>query len=176
MTAVPTSPNWVSGEVISETKLDSISTVLDYLAAPPLAILGRSSNQSISASTYTAVEWNTETYDTVAGHSTVTNTSRYTAVYPGLYKVSAAVPFVANTEAYKLHCYFQHSTGTEYFGGALFKSTNATNPGVNGSAIIPLNVGEYMEVYVWHNKSGVSSIDSSYHGGPRWYIQWVSNL
>jgi hypothetical protein len=56
----------------------------------------RSTAQSISNATYTAITWDTETYDTDTMHSIVSNTERLTATTAGVYVISAAIG-VANS-------------------------------------------------------------------------------
>ena len=52
--------------------------------------------QSLSTGVWTSLNIDTELFDSDAGHSTVTNTSRYTATVAGTYAVTATVAFAAN--------------------------------------------------------------------------------
>lgn len=176
MATAPPSPNWATLETISETKLDSISTVLDFLKAPPLASLDRSSDQTISNTTHTAVQWNSETFDTVGGHDTVTNNSRYTAQYDGIYMLSASIPWTAHANACKYEMYFKRSDGIEYNGNSIQKSTSSHTLVTSSSRLMALTTGEYVEVWVWQDSGGNRTIESSFHGGPKFDIRWVSTL
>lgn len=176
MADAPAFPDWVEGEVATEAKMDSISTAGSFLRSPPIAMLDRSTDQTIATSTHTAVQWNTETYDTANGHDTVTNNSRYTAQYDGIYALTASVPFANNSTSYKMELYFKRSDGVEYNGQSQTKTTSDTTQCLSSSTQMGLLTGEYAEVWVWHNRGSNLAIDSAFHGGPKFCVQWIYPL
>ncbi|MFG2054763.1 hypothetical protein ACGFI9_12100 [Micromonospora sp. NPDC048930] len=104
MPAVPqTKASWTNGvDALNSTNLNaSLRDPLTFLMNRPAARLVQTVAQSIpSGGTFTAVTFTTEVEDTdpdgIGGHSTVTNTSRYTCRYPGLYLLGGGVGFSQN--------------------------------------------------------------------------------
>lgn len=176
MTSAPVPPDWVEGETATEARMDSISAAINFLRSPPYAQLGRSSNQSVSDTTSTPVGWNSSTFDTVDGHSTVTNNTRYTAVYDGHYELSVSIPWINNTDTMKFECSFRRSDGEEFIGNSVMKTPSNVTIALSTTRTIALTTGQWVEVYVWHNRGASTSIDASFRGGPRWDIRWVGAL
>jgi len=172
--AVPSTPNWVDGELITETKLDQINEPINFLLGRPLAQLDRSTNQTIANNTHTAIQWNSETFDSVNGHNSVTNNSRYTAAYDGIYLLMTSIPIANTSDAYKLEVYFKRSDGVEYNGSAQHKTSSDTTPVISSSRLMQLTVGSYVEVWFWHSKGSNATVDASFHGGPKFDIIWMS--
>jgi hypothetical protein len=109
--------------------------------------------QSIPNATFTALTFNSEYFDTDAMHtSTGANTSRLTATTTGKYIVTANVGLSAN------------AVGTRLVGIKLNNSTfvaQQTWAGFTGdsnivsvSATISMNVGDYVEVFVYQTSGG----------------------
>src|SRR5690348_12981216 len=74
-----------------------VKALNDFLTAPPVFSGYATTAQSIpNANAMTALNFDTEVLDSDGGHSTVTNTSRYTATVPGTYLVFGFVGW-ANT-------------------------------------------------------------------------------
>lgn len=91
--AVPTAPDWSASELITEAKLDSISTVLNFLLAPPRCYAYKTGSGAIAAGTWNALNLDAEAYDSGGLHDNTTNNSRVTATEAGLYCVFAQVRF-----------------------------------------------------------------------------------
>lgn len=89
MATVPTTHTFVTGEVVSASTLNGSlgATTGPFFLTPPLAILRQTVAQSIpnGLGTWTDVTFDTEDTDNDNGHSTVTNTARYTAQTPGTF-------------------------------------------------------------------------------------------
>jgi hypothetical protein len=127
-----------------------------FLAGPPIFFGYQSVSQSLSAATYTAALLDTEVIDTYGGHSTSTNTSRYTAQVPGTYEVVGSGAVASNSGG--LLSLYVAKNGTEIVG-----SRSAVNPMTNHNTGIPtapvqvpLAIGDYVEVYVY-NQTAVST-------------------
>jgi hypothetical protein len=127
-----------------------------FLAGPPVFFGYASVSQSLSAATYTAALLDTEVVDTYGGHSTSTNTSRYTAQIAGTYEVVGTGSVASNSGG--LLSLYVAKNGTELTG-----SRTATNPmtghntGMPTAPVqVPLLAGDYVEVYVY-NQTAVST-------------------
>ena len=113
--------------------------------------------QSISASTNTKLQCNTEEFDTNSNYDNTTN-YRFTPSVAGYYQVSAAVTWTTAVAVTAI---------TIYKNGASFKtlqfSNNATVNTAGGSALIYLNgATDYVEIYV---SSGFSNTVSTSNSG-----------
>lgn len=123
MTTVPTTRTFVAAEVVLASYFNTnIRDPLNYLLAPPILELKQTSSQTITTATYTAYNYDTETVDSSGMHSTVTNTSRATAVYPGWYEGGGAVTMATS------------GTGLR----ASRWATNGTALNASGNYVLPL--------------------------------------
>lgn len=87
---VPSEMTAVVGNYITAAEWNSnVRDAVNFLANPPLFIGYQTVSQSIPNSAFTSITFDSETVDTYNGHSTTSNTSRYTAQVAGWYEVTA---------------------------------------------------------------------------------------
>lgn len=97
MATLPSPRTWTSSEQVTAAKLNAdIRDSFNFYKQPPLARLRKSASQSVPNSTSTVVTWDTEVIDRDAGHSNVTNNSRYTAQTAGWYHLRATLMWANN--------------------------------------------------------------------------------
>lgn len=104
--------------------------------------------QSMPNNVWTAVTMDTEVIDTDGGHSTTTNTSRYTSQVAGYYLVTGCTAFASNSTDYRGAAIYKN--GVQVVGGANVQIANAgarTAVVVQSPIIIQLAVGDYIEMY-----------------------------
>lgn len=145
MATVPGTRTWVAGEVVTDAFMnDNITAVLNFLLAPPIFKGYQASAQSFTNDTYAPVTLDSELVDSAGGHSTVTNTSRYAAVYAGWYAKGGGCAFAANATGRRLARVMVNGSAVT---GTL--SGQPANSSVIGWAYrsdrIFLNVGDYVE-------------------------------
>lgn len=109
--------------------------------------------QSLANATWTSILLQTEVFDTHNGHSTTTNTSRYTAVVSGVYQVTGVVGFAAN---------FTGTRGARIAKGGIALQSGGVFVAAGRGAVTPtvfvaLNIGEYVEVQGWQDSGGALS-------------------
>jgi hypothetical protein len=129
-------------------------------AKPPTFILTASGAQSISNTTATALTFNTEVYDPSNGHSTVTNTSRYTIPtgYDGIWQFNATVGFASNATGYRIVTIYQNGSSTGIRGvRSIVAATNSEVINITGYANV--NATDYIEVYVEQSSGGSLNTD-----------------
>jgi len=169
----------VTGTPISSTTFGvPVANNVTVLANPPIAKMRNSTTQSIPNNTSTALTWDTEDFDTVGGHSTVTNTSRYTvqAGYGGYYLAHAAVAWASSATG--VRDVWVSKNGTEIPGSMI--TVEAPPAGVwsqiTATIVGPLVAGDYLEAFVLQTSGGALSTDT---GGAssarqsRFEIQWI---
>ena len=89
------------GTPVSAARLGVLEEGILDVSQSPAVHVTHNAAQSTTTGVDTALAFNTERYDQAGGasstmHDTVTNNSRLTAIYAGVYKVSATVEFAAN--------------------------------------------------------------------------------
>lgn len=168
----------VTGTPISSTTFGvPVANNLTVLANPPIAKMRNSVGQSIPNNTSTALTWDTEDFDTVGGHSTVTATSRYVCQtgYAGYYVVRAAAAWASSATG--LRDIWIAVNGTETPGSMI--TVEAPPAGVWSQmteTTVLLAVGDYVEAVVLQTSGGALSTDT---GGAssarqsRLEIQWI---
>lgn len=146
MATIPTIPGFTVGQLLGAASLQSLADMATFLSAKSGGWFQahQSVAQSIANATDVAITFPTEDVDTDGGHSTSSNTSRYTAQTSGQYWVSGAY----------------HSTGaaTDYGAwirkngtGGAFAYSRCARPSSGdcylpvGPVLVPMTTGDYVE-------------------------------
>lgn len=137
---------------------------LNYLLNPVRFKAYSSTAQSIANGTSsTTLTLDTEIIDTDGGHSTVTNTSRYTAQTAGLYYVSGYCcigPTTGSTTGTRTIQIFLNGGGVT--GSAVQAAPSPLNgTGVFTATLVQMNVGDYVEIAFWQNSGGSQSTSTT---------------
>lgn len=121
-------------------------------ASPPLFYATQTVTQNFADNTPVAVTFSTEVVDTANGHSTSTNTSRYTCQQAGWYVCSGMVSYN-----------YQNLTGVRaaliYKNGVIIPGASSQIPPGNGlptrpatpAVLVNLAVNDYVELYAYQN-------------------------
>lgn len=135
--------------------------------------------QALTTSTAAAITFTSEVVDTINGHSTGANTSRYTPTVPGKYRCLGMVAFAVNATGNRLAQFkkngafadsgpaVQHAAAS---GQGSFEVANATFD-MNGSS-------DYIELFGWQSSGG--SLNTLYGApalgstGSFMICEWVS--
>jgi hypothetical protein len=165
MATLPVFPTFAIQETPTLTKLQQLAGAVSFVSEVPIVVsLKRSSTQSITAATATAVQWNVSEVDSDGMHSNVTNPSRLTAQTQGFYRMHATLALsIPSAQEYK--AYFQQTTSTnnplgsgvtQIFAGSASLSVTTTSDIASLSirSLTPcLYVGDYVEVFVFAGAS-----------------------
>jgi hypothetical protein len=131
------------------------NSVAAALNGPPIARLRNSTGISTTTGAYTQLTWDTEDFDTAGGHSTISNTSRYTVQtgYAGYYRVYGVVCFAAAAGSRRTASIYVN--GAVINGGELSATPASSNIiGVAVEAIVFLNALDFVELYAFQNSGG----------------------
>lgn len=135
-----------------------------------------STGQSIASGTGDVpVTLDTESYDSDNGHSTTTNTSRYTVQVAGTYLILGTASFA--TSATGNRKVGINVNGTNANGGVVQGPGMASN---SWSACVglyqALNAGDYIELVVWQTTGNPLSLNGGGSGfGPTLMCHWISS-
>jgi hypothetical protein len=178
---VPDTHDFGSG-VGSSTEANAyIRDPIRFLLNPPLARLRSGAAQSLTNSTWTSLNLNTEEVDKdpsgAGGHDNVTNNSRFTAVYAGWYRVSGkAGIWPANTTGRRGVRYAVN--GVAVIASKILLQGAASSAGDTpcASTLLFLNVGDYVEVQGFQESGGAlncgsATVDDNTH----LTVKWESN-
>ncbi|MEU1731385.1 hypothetical protein [Streptosporangium sp. NPDC020145] len=169
---VPSPRTWVVGEIVTAAKLNAdIRDALNFLLSPPLWELTHSGIIAPASSTQAVMPFDTEIVDRDNGHSTSSNTSRYTSQTAGYYLVSGAVGFVSNGTGKRELTILLNGT-TETYPSSI-PGLAAGFTGLTTTGRVYLAVGDYVELYVWQNSGGTLNTNTT-KGGPRFGGHWIS--
>jgi hypothetical protein len=131
----------------------------------------RSTTQSISNDTPTAISFDSERWDTNALHDNSTNPTRLKAPVAGTYSIAAHVQFADNATGVRQLAVFVN-------GSVMWATTEAaaksTNNWLSLSTIIQLAANDYIEVYVYQNSGGSLNILSAANYTPECSMVRVS--
>jgi hypothetical protein len=179
MPAVPqTKTTWVNDvDALDSTNLHAyVRDPIAFLMRKPSAMLRQATNQSIANNTWTAITFGVEDWDDdpdgTGGHSTSSNTSRYTARYPGVYLLGGGVGWAASSAGVR---------GTRWAknGTALNGSSTLEPPTASGTAYyaaraikVELDEGDYVELFGFQNSGGSLNTTVATSEQPSMSVGW----
>lgn len=135
-----------------------------------------STSQSIATGTTdTPITLDTEDYDSDNGHSTVTNTSRYTVQVAGTYRIIAVGGFTSNSVGNRKLGINVNGANTR--GSSTQQAAPASNSWIGSVAVeLALNVGDYIEMVMWHTSTTTPLTTAQSVGfGPAMSVCWISS-
>lgn len=172
MATVPSEITWTTGQVVTAAQLNSnLRDAVNFIISPPLFVGRQTVTQSIANTTWTVVTWDTEDIDRDNGHSTVTNTSRYTAQTTGWYEISANVDWAASATGDRAISWTIN--GANRAGKVQLGATPSFDTAIHTAGVVFLNANDYVEIGVWQNSGGALSTGLT-DGNPRVSVRWVS--
>lgn len=148
--AVPTPASEVAGNLITGALWNAnVYNGLTFLLNPPIFLGYQASGQGFTSGTGTAVTMDSEILDTYGGHSTTTNTSRYTAQVAGTYLVWGGACVNGATSQTYIAGYICKN-GTEVTGSRGMLPANSSHTYTVPVVMVPvvMAVNDYVELFV----------------------------
>lgn len=139
--------------------MTNTANAINFLAAADatygkdLALIYSDATQgSLTAATYTALTFPKEDFDVAGGHSTVTTTSRYTAVAGGKYRVTGSIYMAAGgtnaTQNIVFRLYINGTSQPNYTYSTPNKTASIAGHYDLPTWYISLSAGQYVELFV----------------------------
>ena len=156
MAAIPSQRTWSVGEVVTAAMLndDVRDAITFFVSVRPKALLRQTVAQSLTNNVWGSITFDTEDHDNDTAHSTVTNTSRYTAVTAGWYRVSGVVTVASAGSG-------QRGARWAVNGTVLNASRTQHNTSAAGATdvaacgrLVFLSAGDYVELQGFQNSGG----------------------
>jgi len=144
------------------------TTVSSYTALPAFFAYRGTSNQSISAATWTKVQFNAESFDTDSCFDSTTN-YRFTPTKSGYYQINANL-YLDTTNDGNRNIFTFYKNGSAYatFQNNIRRGSTAGELGMGGSTLMYFNgSSDYMEVYVYSTSSSTlnyGQVDTMFSG------------
>lgn len=175
MGTVPTYRTWTAGEIVTAAEFNAnVRDAGNFLVGLPVAELRATAAQSLANATFVGVLFDTEDLDSDGGHSTTTNTSRYTAQTPGWYHFGGGY-CIAGTTGRRLAAWGKNGSivnGTECSivssaaGAVLGIAARPRQMQMNGST-------DYVELYAYQENGGALSTSGTTFEQPTMSVAWV---
>jgi len=178
MTTVPVTHTFSAGEVVTDTTMNnSVTAVLNFLLARPILRARQTVAQSItSGGAGSALTFDSEDVDSSGMHSTSSNTSRATAVYPGWYLFAGNGSLVQNatglrTLSWNINGSAQSGAGSSDGGAGV--GIDFRHPAA--ATLFFLNVGDFVEMILFQNSGGALNTEVSGSQQSTMMCVWESN-
>lgn len=167
---MPTVPyvkqTWTDGaSALSAARMTVLENGVYEVSLAPAVRVRHSANQSIANNTPTALAFNTEIIDQAAGgadtmHDTVTNNSRLTCRYAGVYMIVGNAAFAGNATGFRgLSILLNGATSVGAIRSLTIGAGDDTY--VNVSTLYPLAVNDYVELFAHHTAGASLNVISS---------------
>lgn len=154
----------------------NVKALGDFLSNMPVFSGYAAASQSIPTTTFTPMSLDTEVVDSDGGHSTVTNTSRYTCQVAGLYLLTGSVVFpITGTGVRGVSIGLNGATtglaGSEQLVpvGAVFATTATATP-----TYARLAVGDYVQIMGFQNSGSAIATTTIGAAYTSFSAQWVA--
>lgn len=178
---VPNTRLFAAGDILTGAMLNqTVTSVSNFILGKPIASLYNTTPTSI-ATGGALVLWTTETVDRDNGHSTTTNTDRYTAATPGWYRVNATIYFAASTAGSirQANIYKNGAVVTGGTGGVRYTAAAVPNGAIivnSPTVLVYLNgTTDYVQVYANQDSGAGLNIHNATAGATSSFvIEWVS--
>lgn len=143
-----------------EGHLAGIDTAIGGISIPTQASCRvlRSTTQSISDSTVTTVNWNSEDFDTDSMHDNSTNNTRITAKTAGKYVIVVAVVFAANDTGIRQIILNKNGSLHQQ---QIFANNASGEDQLSMSSVVSLAVNDYVEVDVYQASGGALNVQTT---------------
>lgn len=154
MSVWTTPKTWLNAILTAADLNTHVRDNLSFLYSPPKVYASRSAAKSITNATVTQYDFDQESYDTDAMHSTSTNTTRVTIKTAGVYVFTAAVSWASNTTGRRLAQFLINGATT---GPADDKSVVGGAGGEHSVTLVwsqSFAVNDYVELNVYQNSGG----------------------
>jgi len=173
---VPSTRIFTAGEVETGAYLNSAVTNMgNFMLGRPIASLRQTSAQSIANSTTTDITWNIEDIDRDNGHSTSSNTERYTAQTAGWYWCVGSIFWAGNATGNRVTNLAKN--GTAFNVGKVRNSStlNSNDFSQTSSALIYMNgTTDYITLQGAQSSGGALSTIVAAGSQSSLIVVWVS--
>ena len=166
------------GQSWSAAKANLLEAGVNDVSYAPAVRVYHNANQSITNVTLTALAFNSERFDQAGNaadtqHDTVTNNSRLTCRYAGVYQITGMVDWATNTNGGRqAQLWLNNATQIGALRLATVGSTNVCT--IQVTALYALAVNDYVELKVYQDSGGALNVLASGNFSPEFMMVRVA--
>ncbi len=134
--------------------------LLEGLSPKPIVKVTNSAAQSVGSAAYTALTFDTESFDTDTEHSTSSDTSRLTARVDGKRRVSYSIQFASNSTGTRTGRVRKNGATLVESLPAINATTGGNDTTVKGSFIVEMFATEYVELEAYQDSGSPLNIQA----------------
>ena len=161
------------GTPVSAARLGVIEEgILDASLAPCVRVF-HNTTQSVTSGTPLALAFNSERFDQAGGasstmHDTVTNNSRLTAIYAGVYQISGTIQYAASPQITNLSIRVNGTTTIARHGYVAGTALDVRYQHI--STLYALAVNDYVELIAAQTSGGAVNVNSVGNESPEFMM------
>jgi hypothetical protein len=169
-----TAPTTVSaGDALTASLYNTyVGTNIANLIVPPSVKLQKTTTQSITNASETALTWPTAVYDTDSMYSAV-NTSRITINTPGIYVLTACATFASNGTGERLLYFRVNGDSANRLAFARAFANQSGSSGLVIATSVQLSAATYIEVAAYQSSGGALNVLGDVYEVASFSAVWV---
>lgn len=179
MGSFPTVPTFQAGQILTAAQLNALAAFTAWMSNPPRVSTYQATVQSIPSSAYTAVSFDTDSFDSDNMHSVTSNKTRVVLNTPGMYQIDATVPFTAANVGNAFMAIGYNGAGVysnPIPGGAVAAPLSSSLAVMlNISISWSFHLGDYLEVFVYQSSGSSLSLNNTSAYKPAVSVRWVAS-
>lgn len=158
MATLPVYRTWVAGEVVTAAYFNSnVRDAGNFWLSVPTFEGRQTVAQSLTSGTGAAITFDAEDFDNDNGHSTVSNTSRYTPQTPGRFQHSGGVGFASSASGSRWAYWCLN--GTPLFGASQSIPGNIARIATPTLTSVVNGSSDFLELFALQNTGGALNTD-----------------
>lgn len=162
----------MTGAVLTEAQLDTLSDDIAFLANPPRCRVYNSADLTIPNNADTPLTFDSERFDTDTMHSTSANTNRITATTAGKYLIGLSIVWANNSTG--IRNVSMAVNGTTAILSETVVSLSGFSTPINVQTFYDLAAGDYVAVTGYQNSGGNLAISKAQSFSAEFWATWVS--
>ena len=173
-------PSFTSGDTLTAANMNIITDDLKFLKNVDRARVYKSAAQTVAASAWEHLSFDSEDYDTNSLHSTSSNTQRITAAVDGWYVACLQVSFAASATGRRDIQIRKNDSSTDGSAGSRWGRVTLGALGGADSTIMQcqaylyLSATDYVKGCAWQNSGGGLDVESGSAG--TWFsLTWLGD-
>lgn len=152
-----------------------VTALNQYLLAPPVFFGYQTSSQAVTSGSFVAATLDTERVDSDGGHSTVTNTSRYTFQVAGWYLAFGVATWTVSSTGTRATKFLLNGSTSIISSEQLHLPANVASSSASSWAFVQASVGDYIEMHIYQNSGGALSTNTGADWCTSMGLFWISN-
>jgi len=181
--AVPSQGTVAVGDKITASLWnDDVRNAVNFLISPPRVKVYKTANQSVANSTWAAVAWTAETFDTDTMHDNTTNNTRITFTTAGTYQIVFNVFWAANTTGSRYVTIEKNGTTTQGSGTVLLdglsvpaSTASGTSFGQSITFIEEFAAADWINLFVFQTSGGALNLSGTSAASTTVTARWIAS-